>query len=187
MIPLLIVGPAVEPVGLSEMAAYLRLDDDAEHDLVAALIKAARLLVEASSRRVLISQRWRLTLDAWPQGRAVVSPVSPVSAVVEARVVNAAGEFGAVAANALRLVEASDPPRVALAADVPDPAVAQGGIRIDLQAGFGNEPGDVPEPLRLAIKMLVARWFENRGDILGEQTLPPEVQALIAPYRRARL
>ena len=45
----------------------------------------------------------------------------------------------------------------------------------------------MPAPLRLAIRMLVARWFENRGDILGEQTLPPEVQTLLAPYRRTRL
>jgi hypothetical protein len=35
--------------------------------------------------------------------------------------------------------------------------------------------------------MLVARWFENRGDVAGLQTLPAEVQALVAPYQRARL
>jgi len=32
--PVLIAGPAVEPVSLAEMRAYLRLDDGAEDDLV---------------------------------------------------------------------------------------------------------------------------------------------------------
>jgi hypothetical protein len=45
----------------------------------------------------------------------------------------------------------------------------------------------VPEPLRLAVKILVARWFENRGDIAGEQILPPDALALLTPFRRARL
>ena len=49
--------------------------------------------------------------------------------------------------------------------------IAVSGISLDVEAGFGSSPEDVPEPLRLAIKMLVARWFENRGDIVGEQTL----------------
>ena len=45
----------------------------------------------------------------------------------------------------------------------------------------------MPASLRLAIKILVAHWFENRGDLAGEQILPPEAFALVAPFRRARL
>jgi uncharacterized phiE125 gp8 family phage protein len=45
----------------------------------------------------------------------------------------------------------------------------------------------VPASLRLAIRILVAHWFENRGDVVGEQILPPEALALVAPFRRARL
>jgi hypothetical protein len=35
--------------------------------------------------------------------------------------------------------------------------------------------------------MLVARWFQNRGDAPADLTLPPDVAALVAPYRRMRL
>jgi hypothetical protein len=35
--------------------------------------------------------------------------------------------------------------------------------------------------------IMVARWFENRGDVAGVQDLPPEALALVAPFRRARL
>ena len=58
---------------------------------------------------------------------------------------------------------------------------------IDLRAGYGASGQAVPAPLRLAIRMLAARWFENRGDLLGQQTLPPEVETLLAPFRRSRL
>ena len=50
MTPLLIAGPAVEPVTLAAMRDYLRLDDTAEDDLVAALIKAARLPIGSRRR-----------------------------------------------------------------------------------------------------------------------------------------
>jgi len=44
----------------------------------------------------------------------------------------------------------------------------------------------VPEPLRQAIRLLVAHWYENRGLIAsgGEvAALPQSAAALIAPYR----
>ena len=56
MNPILITGPAVEPVTLAEMRAYLRLDDTAEDDLVAALVTTARQCVESASGRMLIIQ-----------------------------------------------------------------------------------------------------------------------------------
>ena len=45
---------------------------------------------------------------------------------------------------------------------------------------------DVPQPLRQAIQLLVAHWYENRGLIAVGQTvavLPATVAAMIAPYR----
>ena len=48
MIPIFVDGPAVEPIPLSEMKAYLRVDDDdsAQDAVIAGLVKAARLTVE---------------------------------------------------------------------------------------------------------------------------------------------
>jgi len=59
------------------------------------------------------------------------------------------------------------------------------GIELDLMAGYGDAAGDVPEPLRQAIRQLVAYWYDNRGlAAVGAVTaLPTTVAALIAPYR----
>jgi len=93
-----------------------------------------------------------------------------------------------VADGALRLDPGSDPPLLRVAGPLPPPLWPHGGIEIDLIAGHGA-PADVPEPFRQAMLMLVARWFENRGDATGhgDARLPADVLALIAPFRRARL
>src|SRR3954468_1050233 len=74
MIPIPIEGPAVEPVSVPDMRAYLRLDDGAEDDLVAALVKAARLSVEALAGRVMIDSLWRIALDGWLESRVIPLP-----------------------------------------------------------------------------------------------------------------
>ena len=186
MYPILVDGPAVEPVPLAEMKAYLRVDDDAQDDLIAGLVKAARLMVEAASRRILVAQRWRVVLDRWPEGGAVMLPLAPLIAVETIEVVDSSGTSIPVPPDTIETDLAGDPPRIAVS-PAPEPGRVRNGIAITVRAGFGSAPEDVPATLRLAVKILVARWFENRGDVAGEQALPPEALALIAPFQRARL
>jgi uncharacterized phiE125 gp8 family phage protein len=61
-----------------------------------------------------------------------------------------------------------------------------GGIELDIETGYGDAPEDAPEPLRQAIRVLVAHWYENRGLIAAGQgvaALPETAGALIKPYR----
>src|SRR6185312_8936387 len=83
---LLLTAPAVEPLTLDEAKSYLRIDTADEDATVTALIAAARLHVEALTRRALVTQTWRLTLDAWPEdGRIPVRP-APLRSLAAARV-----------------------------------------------------------------------------------------------------
>jgi len=186
MIPIFIDGPAVEPVSLAEMKAYLRVDDDGQDELIAGLVKAARLTVEAASRRILVEQRWRVVLDRWPHDGTILLPLSPLIAVEGITVTDAEGNAVALPAGAYETDALSDPPRIAVSG-APEPGRARNGISIALRVGFGTTPDSVPASLRLAIRILVAHWFENRGDMTGEQILPPEAFALVAPFQRARL
>jgi uncharacterized phiE125 gp8 family phage protein len=186
MLPILVDGPAVEPVALPEMRAYLRVDGEAEDELIAGLVRAARLIVEASSRRILVASRWRLVLDRWPSERIIHLPLSPLLSV-ERIAVAASGGPQEVPPAAYTADRVSDPPRIVVGPEAPDPVEARAGIAIELVAGFGDAPDAIPDPLRLAVKMMVARWFENRGDIAGEQSLPMDALALVMPFRRARV
>ncbi len=189
MSPILIAPPLAEPVSLAETKLYLKIDVPDEDDLVRTLISAARLLIEAASGRLLIHQTWRLVLDHWPQHGEIRLPLAPVAQVVAARVFDAAGIPQALAPTALELVAGTDPPLMVMATPVPPPGRPRAGIEIDLLAGFGPAAVSVPHALRQAILMLVARWFELRGDVAsrGDARLPADVLALLAPFRRARL
>ena len=127
MDPILVHGPAVEPVTVLEIRAWLRLDDAAEDAVVAALIMAARLAVETAARRILIESRWRAVVDAWPAGRVVRLPMSPVIAVDTVEVVDAAGVAHALAASACRIDVASDPARLFIDTSAPEPGITRAG------------------------------------------------------------
>lgn len=189
MSPVALAVPAVEPVSSAEMKAHLRLDSDDDTDLVTGLVVAARALVERTTRLALVAQEWRIGLDRWPNTRRVTLPLAPVLAVTAIRV-SRAGDAPAVLAPALyRLDSSRDPVCLVVDDAAPDPDTRTGGIEIDAAYGFGTDPLAVPAPLRLAIRCLVARWYENRGDARESRAgaLPEDVAALLAPYARRRL
>jgi uncharacterized phiE125 gp8 family phage protein len=189
MIPVLITPPATEPVTLAEAKLYLRVDTPDEDQLIQSFLAAARLMVEAQARRMLITQGWRLVLDRWPSDGVLRLPLSPLIALIAARVYDANGAAQAVGLAAFSADQASDPPCLRVIAPVPQPGRITGGIEIDISIGYGPSSATVPEALRQAVLRLAARWFENRGDLsFGQSPVPPaDVLALVAPYRRARL
>jgi len=75
MSSLLLTAPAIEPLSLAEAKAFLRVETSDDDDVIGALIAGARIHVEAQTRRALITQSWRLAIDAWPDdGRLIVLP-----------------------------------------------------------------------------------------------------------------
>ncbi len=188
----LIASPASEPVTLAEAKAWLRVDSSDEDQAIASLIVAARETVESATRRALIAQSWRLTLDDWPftllQRPDMALPLAPLASVAAVRVTDAGGQPQLAPSSLWRLVGPPDRARLAFAAQPPRAGVVAGGIEIDCVVGYGAA-ADVPAPLRQAILMLVADGFENRGDGEDARTapLPKRVAALLAPYRRGRL
>lgn len=180
---MLLEGPAIEPVLLAEAKAHLRLDGDAEDELVAALIAAARAAVEAETRRVLIAQKWRAILHDWPAS-PITLPIAPVLSVQAVRAVDGQGAATLLAPAGYAFEAADGTLRLKTSA----PGVVR--LEVDFTAGYGALGTAVPQPLRQAIKMLVTHWFEHRSAVtLGDQAAPTPagVRLLVAPYRRMTL
>ncbi|MFD1556029.1 head-tail connector protein [Paraburkholderia silviterrae] len=59
-------APAEEPVTLEEAKLHLRVIDSSEDALISLLITAARAHAENVCRRVFVTQKWDLFLDAFP-------------------------------------------------------------------------------------------------------------------------
>lgn len=185
MSSILLTGPAVEPVSLDEAKHYLRVEHDDDDDVIAALIAGARVHVETQTRRALIVQTWRIVGDRWPDdGRVAILPV-PLRALLSARVYKLDGATQPIDPAAFVADKAATPALLAFAAGAPPaPGRALAGIELDVEVGYGPTPADVPQPLRQAIRALVAHWYENRGVIAeGVAPMPETVAALLKPYR----
>tara|TARA_R110002110_G_scaffold79732_15_gene208108 strand:+ start:6820 stop:7392 length:573 start_codon:yes stop_codon:yes gene_type:complete len=187
---MMLTGPAEEPVTLGEARAHLRLDATDEDALLGVLVTAARTALEAVTRRAFVTQDWRLLLDDWP-AHAISLPLAPVQAVTAVTVagldetVTLDEEFYEVDAG-------GEPPRIAAMRGQawPLPATMMAGIAIEFTAGYGPA-ASVPAPLKQAVLLLAAHWFEHRDPLMANGTegvdLPLTVAALIAPYRRLHL
>jgi uncharacterized phiE125 gp8 family phage protein len=62
-------------------------------------------------------------------------------------------------------------------------------LQLDLEAGYGPSDVDVPMPLKQALKMIVAEWYERRliADPTQLPTLAKALQPLVNPYKTIRL
>lgn len=186
----LIAGPAVEPVSVAEAKMHVRIDGTAEDGFISSLIITSRLHVEAALGLALVTQRWLWRFDQWPGKGAVELPLRPVQSVDAVRIHPASGTAATVSPSSYTLDGAGNPARLMPKAALPGPGAAINGIEIEFTAGFGAAAADVPAPIRQAVLLLVAHWYENREPVVaGGQAVPVPamVSELLMPYRTVRL
>lgn len=177
--------PALEPVTLIEVKQHLRVSHTQDDELIATMAKAARQVTETLCGCKWMTQGWELTRDVWPAELREVGiclPFGPVQTVSAITVVGDSGPI-TVPPSAYALAAASNRQLVFLATP-PAPVQATGGITIDFAVGM-DDPEDVPGPVRQAIALLTAHFYERREVVEPRslRALPRSVDALLAPYR----
>ncbi len=183
-------GPNLEPITITEAKAHLRLDDTAQDTLIASLILTSRLHIEAALGLSLIQQSWRLTLNtgsgASPLPSAIRLPLHPVSALTSVKSTSADGTITTLADRAARLDPGPPAHVIAVAGAWP----IGDSLTFLFNAGFGTAASDVPAPIRQALLLLVAHWYEHRDPIeigCSDTAIPHAVSSLLHPYRRPSL
>lgn len=184
----LVMPPLAEPVSLADAKAHLRIET-AEHDqTIGDLIAVARDHLERSLSLSLISQTWRLYLDAWPADGLVRLNRGPAQDIVDLRVYDEEG--GEIIGETTWWLDGASRPARLWMRLAPQPRRLLNGIEIDVRSGFGDTATDVPDSLRRAILIHVAAMFELSGAFgLADQpaVIPDGWERLVAPFRMARL
>ncbi len=180
-----------EPVSLDEAKRYLRVESAVEDPVVASLVLAARLHIEGALDIAMLTQSWSLFLDCWPEDGRVDIPLGPLSSVDSVKVYGADEVAQTVSPTTYVVDLSSLRPRLIRNAGAvwPTPGLSANGIEIAVTAGYGDTPDQVPAPIRQAMLMLVAHWYEQREPVAFDRPdeLPHGVADLLKPYRQVRL
>jgi uncharacterized phiE125 gp8 family phage protein len=185
MIATRLTEPVAEPLLLADTKTFLRVSSADDDALITQLIRSARDAVEKQTALCLIDQSWRLVLDSWPVSGCISVPVRPLKTVTAIRVLDRNAIATTVAVSNVDVVQAAQTLR--LKAVLPMPDRMMGGIEIDISAGFGAAGTSVPGALLQAMRLMIAFWYENRGDAGVSEAQPEAAMKLMAPFRRRRL
>lgn len=192
----LVTGPTSDPVSLAEAKAHCRIDHSDDDGLLAGYILAARQLVERDTSRALMEQTWRAFFDrCWPSyfdGRCyrpgIVLPMPPLVSVVSISYVDTVGVTQTLGSDQYRVARFGHRGLIEPAYGVTWPPVRPqlDAITVEFVAGYGSNPGDIPEPIRQALLLLIGHFYEHReavnvGSAVNE--MPFAVDALLGPYR----
>lgn len=214
--PVRVAAPAQLPVSLDEAKRHLRVDDADNDATISALIETATAYFDGRSGilgRALISQSWRMDIaspyynrayrgdyhlgggDNFAGGfglsRAVRLPLSPVRSISSVTYWDGANNSQTFGANAYTLLTDGRGSFLYLGNGFSWPGVyaRPDSLSITFVAGYGDNPIDVPAPIRHAILLMVGHLYENRQSVVVDASrvqaieLPQGAQALVAPYR----
>lgn len=183
-----IAAPLQPAVTLAEAKRHLRVLHDDEDDLIGELSWVATEAVQDMTGRQLIEATWRQD-QAGASGRDLVRLERvPVLRLVGVSYKNAAEEtvtptpwdWQEIGADEKWFVQ----PTVGFA--WPDAAPVVDALQITYVAGYGPDPADVPAPLRHAVLMMLAHFYQRREAVtegVRVAETPLAVQHIVDLYR----
>ena len=189
------LAPTQVPVELAELKKHARVDEDltADDELLQSFLDAALEHIEEYTGMALCTQKWEFRMDAFPfGGTAIYVPRPPLISIDEISYVDINGVTQIVDPTTYNVDTVSWPARVAPKYGVIWPPTVwmpstwtMNGVKIKATCGFGA-PENVPAPLKLAIKLLAAKWDRFRlADELaigGVMISVPGVKQMLAKY-----
>jgi uncharacterized phiE125 gp8 family phage protein len=203
-------GIQTEPVALSDMKSYLRVDALFTDDdgLISELISAAREECEEQLNRSILESSWVFNLDYWPSWRPndtapalpggmwsigslwwdtqrIFIPRPPLISVDLVTYTALDGTTQTLADTGYIVDTSSEPARLLPSYNGYWPPTLQvpNAVTINFTAGYAT----VPFRLVLAIKMIVAAWYENPSDFSigggSATTIPRGVDRILRKFR----
>jgi hypothetical protein len=176
------------PVTLDHVKTFCALEDSfTDHDaMLMGFIRTAIAKAENYTRRALITQTWKLTMDRFPQPYRCKAPLSdgvydlpvdyadmggdyfelyklPVQSITSIVTYNSANTSATLSSSAYRLDAAGGRVYLNSGYTWPSDLRNQAAIEVTYVAGYGDNPHHVPEEIRTAILSYVNDLYRTRG------------------------
>jgi len=187
----LVTPPVLEPVTLAETKAHLRIEHTLEDILIGSLITAARNFVENFTRRALIEQSWKLTLDQFPCWEIYI-PKPPLISITKFEYLNSLGLTASLTETVdfIKDIE-SEPARLTpfYLGTWPIAYNQMNAVSITYKCGYGAAAATVPTAIKQSILLLVGHWYNNREQTvpINLSQIPLGAEYLLWPYRDLRI
>lgn len=186
----LVTAPDDEPLSLEEAKEHLRVSVTEDDQLIAALIIAARERAEQETRRALITQTWKLLMDAFPSD-VIRLPMPPCASVTHVKYYDTAGTLQTASGSTLYVTSLPAGPRaehgrIALRESQvwPSTRAQIDSVEIQFVAGYGDAE-DVPQAIKQGMLLAIGHWYANREEVVVGTIvapLPLAAKALWAAY-----
>lgn len=191
----LITAPAVTPVTVEDAKAWLRVDHTDDDEFIEALIDAVTAHLDGKYgllQRALEEQTWELALDEFPCDNTEIQiPLPPLLSIVSVKYDDGDGVEQTIDAGDYDVDSRSVPGWVVPVSTFTWPTTldAVNAVRIRFTAGYEEDASGtsgVPNPIKTAIKLMVADLYENRESVthqnVNQIAIPTAAKMLLAPY-----
>lgn len=172
----LITAPVEEPLLLSEVKTWLRVDVTDFDVEINSLIVAARQYCESFLNRALVTQTWELTLDAFPD-MPLKLPKPPLQSVNSVTYIDSTGASTVWASSNYIVDNSSEPGRIGFTYGNTWPSVTLQPInsfKVQFTCGYGNGAA-VPENIKNAMRLYISHRFDNPS----QQDIPKAVNSIL--------
>ena len=183
----LFTAPSLPIVSVAEVKEQSRIQGDSEDDLIESYIDAATNHLDGRDgilARCLLTQVWDYSLPCFPVESCLVLPLAPVQSITSITYKDAAGNPQTFSASDYVLsADKNWQPKVHLAYNATWPGTRDEPDAVTVRAVCGYVA--VPTPIKQAIVLLAAHYYENREPLSDLTTeLPFGVRALLEPFMR---
>lgn len=184
----LITAPATEPLTLAEAKLHLNIPTaETYHDtLITSLITSARMTIEQSIYRGLITQTWEKVYDADEFGSYVVNISKvPVQSITSVKYYDSNNNLVTMDSSNYRVdLGAINAPARIQFLSLPSVYDRIGAVQIRFVCGW-TSAANVPEPIKSAMKLIIGHLYEHREDVMvagNPSQLPNGSEYLLKHY-----
>lgn len=175
-------NPTVEPITVTELKDYARIDGNSEDSILSSIIIGTRLLVENYLNRALIEQVITLQMDFWP-GRTITLPRPPLLSVTSITTLDESDNETTYDSSNYYVVTNSVKGTITIKQSVSIPtntARYNAGIKVVYKAGYGSTATYIPQAIKEGVKVWAAMIYDNRTN---SDDPPPIAERLLSYYR----